>query len=145
MFQLLYVGSGWQQDGRSEGPYVNTYANNKVSYGGFTIMNVDKETQVIPQENLNRTSSTSRILKDKYNYREKVGATNYTHSLTTKLFPSHGLVDPIKNIGRPELYKKTVRGNPRYGDFLMPPSPYLPRSLLSSSSRFVHTLLIETL
>ena len=98
------------------------------------------QTQVLPHESFNYTSSTSRILKDNYNYREKVGAMNYTRSLTTKLFASHGLVDPIKNIGRPTLYKKTVRSNRGRSNSVKSSSPYLPPSRSSPSFRFAHKL-----
>ena len=77
-------------------------------------------TQVMPNiESFNYTSSTEdnngvvTPMKDSFYYREeKLMAMNITQSLTTKLFSSHGLVDPIKNIGRrATIQNKTFRGN----------------------------------
>ena len=77
-------------------------------------------TQVMPNnESFNYTSSTEdnngvvTPMKDSFYYGdEKLMAMNITQSLTTKLFSSHGLVDPIKNIGRrATIRNKTFRGN----------------------------------
>ena len=101
------------------------------------------QTQFIPNESFNYTSSTQRILKDNnYNYREeKVSGTNYTHSLTTKLFPLYdGLVDdPIKNIRTPaRMYEKKVRNNHGHGNSVK--SSSLARDSLSTSLfRFLNT------
>ena len=77
-------------------------------------------TQVMPNnESFNYTSSTednngavTRMTDSYYYGEEKLMAMNITQTLTTKLFPSHGFVDPIKDIGRQAaLHNKEFRGN----------------------------------
>lgn len=106
-------GSGWQQNKKSRESQNDSSHHMKLgSADGLPSMKFDMQTHFIPNKSFNYTSSTHRILKDNnYNYREeKVRGTNYTHSLTTKLFPLHdGLKDdPIINIRTPaRLYEKS--------------------------------------
>ena len=143
IFIWLFTGSGWQQS-KKNGDAQNDSSNpmRRVSVDELPTLKFHMQTQFIPNESFNYTSSTHRILKDNnYNYREeKVSGTNYTHSLTTKLFPLHdGLVDdPIKNIRTPaRLYEKKVRNNHGHGNFVKSSSS-LRDSLPISSSRFLN-------
>ena len=97
-------------------------------------------TQVMPNnESFNYSSSTEDNIvvvtgmKDSYYYgEEKLIAMNITQSLTTKLFPSYGFVDPIKNIGRrATLHNKKFRGNDGHYSG--------SSSIVKSSSPILHT------
>ena len=108
---------------------------------GFPARNTfDMHTQVMPNyESFNYTSSTEDNnvvvtgMKDSYYFgEEKLIAMNITQSLTTKLFPSYGFVDPIKNIGRPAtLHNKILRGNDGHYSG--------SSSIVKSSSPILHT------
>ena len=119
---FLIPGSGWQQNKKNENHSNKEETNTKKLFvDGFPARNTfDMHTQVMPNnESFNYTSSIEdnnevvTPMKDSFYYgEEKLMAMNITQSLTTKLFPSHGFVDPIKDIGRrAALHNKEFRGN----------------------------------
>ena len=119
---FLIPGSGWQQNKKNENHSNKEETNTKKLFvDGFPARNTfDMHTQVMPNnESFNYTSSIEdnnevvTPMKDSFYYgEEKLMAMNITQSLTTKLFSSHGLVDPIKNIRRQAtIHNKTFRGN----------------------------------
>ena len=136
------LGSGWQQNKRNENhSYEDEYIKKRTFADGFPARNTfDMHTQVMPNyESFNYTSSTEDNnvvvtgMKDSYYYgEEKLIAMNITQSLTTKLFPSYGFVDPIKNIGRrATLHNKKFRGNDGHYSG--------SSSIIKSSSPILHT------
>ena len=118
----FHLGSGWQQNKRNENHLSkDEYIAKRTFVDGYPAKNTfDMHTEVMPNnESFNYTSSTednngavTRMTDSYYYGEEKLMAMNITQTLTTKLFPSHGFVDPIKDIGRrAALHNKEFRGN----------------------------------